>query len=233
MVGLRPLGADLFLVDGPIVRDLGLPFTTRMTVARLGDGSVWIASPVSAPFATLAEIAALGPVRFLVSPTPRHLWRLNAWHRLFPDAELWSSPITPVTLGKSDLPIAGTLGAQVPDAWAGDLDQVLIQGSRWLNEVAFYHAATRTLLVEDVIQIHQSAPGHPLRNALIAFGGVAAPTGGVGRDIRMTFRDRAAARASIDAVLRWDFETLVVAHGPVITDGARQLVEQAFAWLSH
>lgn len=228
---LEPLGEDLFLVEGPVVRDMGIHFDTRMTVARLGDGSVWIASPVLVPFATVADIIALGPVRYLVSPTPRHFWRLDGWHQLFPEAELWSSPITPITLKKGDLPLTGILGDQVPDLWAGDLDQVLIRGSSWLNEVVFFHAASRTLLVEDVIQMHQSAAGRPLRNALIALGGVAAPTGGVARDIRMTFRDKAAARRSIDRILQWDFDKLVMAHGPVVTHDARRTVEQAFSWL--
>jgi hypothetical protein len=141
---------------------------------------------------------------------------------------LWSSPITPITLKKGDLPLTGILGDHVRDLWAGDLDQVVLRGSRWLNEVIFFHAATRTLLLEDVIQIHQPQAGHTLRNALIALGSVAAP--GVARGIRLTFRDKALARESIDRVLQWDFDKLVVGHGPVVTDAARQMVEEAFSW---
>ncbi len=231
MTGLEALGRDLFVVEGPIVRDMGMPFTTRMTVVRLGDGSLWIASPVPVPFAVLADIVALGRVRYLVSPTPRHFWRLNGWHDLFPEAELWSSPITPFTLKKGDLPLTGVLGDQVPDQWAGDLGHVLVRGSRWLNEVFFFHAASRTLLVEDLVQVHEPRQGHPLRNALVTLGGVASPMGGVARDIRLTFRDRRAARESIDRVLQWDFDQIVLAHGPVITHDARGVVEGAFAWL--
>lgn len=231
MAGLQALGEDLFVVDGPVVRDMGIGFDTRMTVIRLGDGSVWIASPVPAPFATIAEIAALGPVRHLVSPTPRHYWRLHAWHALFPEAELWSSPITAVTLKNGDLPKAEILGQHAPEAWAGDLDQAIVGGSALVSEVFFFHAASRTLLVEDLIQVHERRPGHPLRNALIALGGVAAPRGGVARDIRLTFRDRAAARRSIRRILEWDFDQLVVAHGPVITRAGRRRVEEAFSWL--
>lgn len=231
MVGREALGQDLFVFEGPVVRDMGVDFNSRMTVIRLCDGSVWIASPVRVPFATLADIAALGPVRYLVSPTPRHFWRLHAWHDLFPAAELWSSPITPVTLKKGDLPLTGILSERVPDSWVVDLDQVLVRGSRWLSEVVFFHAPSRTLIVEDLIQMHQPRQGHPLRNALIACGGVAAPRGGVARDIRLTFRDKAAARESIDRVLQWDFDKLVVAHGPVLTRNARRTVEEAFSWL--
>ncbi len=231
MAGVRALGENLFVFDGPAVRDMGVRFDTRMTVVRLADGDLWVASPVAVPFETLEHITTLGTVRYLVSPTPRHYWRLAGWHELFPDAELWSSPITPVTLKEGDLPLAGILGDQLPTRWAGDLDQVLIRGSRWLNEVVFFHPATGTLLVEDVIQIHELHAGRPVRNALIRLGGVSAPNGGVARDIRLTFRDHAAARQSVRRILEWDFNSLVMAHGPVITENARRTVEEAFSWL--
>lgn len=230
-MGLQPLGEGIFVVDGPVVRDMGIRFTTRMVAVRLGGGAVWLSSPVLVPFEVLEEIGSLGPVRYLVSATPRHLWRLESWHTLFPEAELWSSPITPVTLTTERLPLTGILTDESPRAWAPDLDQVLIRGSSWLNEVAFCHVPSRTLLLEDIVQIHERRAGHPLRNLLIGFGGVAAPDGGVGRDIRLTFRDRDAARAAVDRILQWDFDQLVIAHGPVITHDARRIVEKAFAWL--
>lgn len=228
---LADLGGNLFVVDGPAVRDMGMHFSTRMSIARLGDGSVWISSPVPVPFEVISEISALGPVRYLVSATPRHFWRLELWHQLFPAAELWSSPITPITLKRGDLPLAGTLGDTVPEEWAQDFDQVLIRGSRLLNEVAFFHRASRTLLIEDVIQVHDAKPGHPVQNALITLGGVGAPEGGVARDIRLSFRDKNAARESVGRILAWDFDTLVMAHGPVVRHDARGIVERAFSWL--
>ena len=94
MVSLEPLGKDLFVVNDPVVRAMGAQFTTRMTVARLRDGSRWIASAVQDLFTLLPKIIALGRVCYVVSPTPRHFWRMSAWRALFPDAELFSSPIT-------------------------------------------------------------------------------------------------------------------------------------------
>jgi hypothetical protein len=63
-----------------------------MIVVKLGDGSLWINSPVEASEATFAEIAALGWVRYLVAPTSLHVWRLVSAHCRFPDAELWGPP---------------------------------------------------------------------------------------------------------------------------------------------
>jgi hypothetical protein len=44
---LKPVADGLWIVDGPIISAslLRVPFTTRMTIARLGDGSLWVDSP--------------------------------------------------------------------------------------------------------------------------------------------------------------------------------------------
>lgn len=47
MQELTPFGNNIWITDGPNVRDAGLLFTTRMTVVRLHDGSVWVESPVN------------------------------------------------------------------------------------------------------------------------------------------------------------------------------------------
>jgi hypothetical protein len=49
---------NVWIIDGPLVRDFGVLFTTRMTVVSLADGSIWIESPVSVPFETLTRLAA-------------------------------------------------------------------------------------------------------------------------------------------------------------------------------
>ena len=47
---LKPLGRDIWMVDGPVVRGRAAvgprPLTTRMTVARLPDGRLWLHAPV-------------------------------------------------------------------------------------------------------------------------------------------------------------------------------------------
>src|SRR6185437_14671557 len=63
---LKPVASGLWIVDGTIVRMAALggsaPFTTRMTVARLADGSLWCHSPI-APDAALCR--AIEEVVFL------------------------------------------------------------------------------------------------------------------------------------------------------------------------
>lgn len=89
MADLQVFAEKIWIADGPRVRDMGTMFPTRMTIVKLSDGSLWVESPVPSSSETLQQIGELGPVRYLVAATPRHVWRLNEWHTLFsPSATL-------------------------------------------------------------------------------------------------------------------------------------------------
>lgn len=222
---------NLWIANGPNVRDFGVVFTTRMTVVRFSDSSLWVNSPVSVPFDTLKRITELGPVRYLLAATPRHVWRLAAWHTLFLEAQLWASRPTPFTLKKGHLPFAGILGDEPPQIWKHDFDQLAFKGNPLIEEVLFFHKQSRTVILDDLIQIHPMVKSKPFRNALLKLGGVASPDGGVPLDIRLSFTHRDLARQSLEKLLSWDFDKLVLAHGVCIEKDAKPFVERAFRWL--
>jgi hypothetical protein len=215
---------------GPPVRDMGIWFTTRMTVVKLSDDSIWMESPIPVSFDTLKQIINLGPVRYLVAATPRHVWRLDSYHTLFPEAQLWACPKTSFTLQKGPLPFAGILGETAPESWANDLDQLPFQGNPYLSEVLFLHKESRTVIIGDLIQIHRPK-NNPFYNALFKFEGVLSPQGGVGLDLRLSFINRKLARQSLEKLLSWDFDKLIIAHGPCIEKDAKKFMKQAFRWL--
>src|SRR5882724_2458763 len=71
----KPVARNIGIVDGPFeylttagVR-LPLPFTTRMTVVQLGNGDLFIHSPIAFEPALADRLQAMGTVRHLVSPT--------------------------------------------------------------------------------------------------------------------------------------------------------------------
>lgn len=231
MLDIQAFAPNVWIVDGPHVRDMGVMFPTRMTMVSLSDGSLWVDSPVPVPFETLKRITELGPVSYLVAATPRHVWRLEGWHTLFPEAQLWASRPTPFTLQKGHLPLVGTLRDTPNPAWADDLDQLAFKGNPLIEEVLFLHRASRTLILDDLIQVHLRVKGKPLRNVLFKLEGVAAPQGGVALDIRLSFTHRDLARRSLDKLLSWDFDKLIIAHGACIEHDAKPFVERAFHWL--
>jgi predicted metallo-beta-lactamase superfamily hydrolase len=55
--------------------------------------------------------------------------------------------------------------------------------------------------------------------------------GGVPLDIRLSFTNRELARRSLEKLLSWDFDKLVIAHGVCVEKDAKPFVERAFRWL--
>jgi hypothetical protein len=233
MTDLQEFAQNVWIVNGPLVRDMGMMFTTRMTIVKLSDGSLWLSSPVPVPFNTLKRISELGTVRYLIAATPRHVWRLEGAHILFPKAQLWASRPNAFTLQKGNLSLDGILGDVPPDSWADDLDQLVFKGNPLLSEVLFYHKRTHTVLLDDLIQINPVLEGRPFRNAVFKLEGALYPDGGVGLDMRLTFTNRNLARQSLKKLLSWDFDRLIIAHGNCIERDARQFVERTFRWLAH
>jgi len=233
MQDLQSFGKNIWIVDGPNVRDMGVMFTTRMTIVKLLDGSLWVSSPVSVPFETLKDITALGPVRYIIAATQRHVWRLEGWHTLFPEAQLWVSQNTLFTLKKGQLSFSGILSDTPYQGWADDFDQLVFRGHPLLKEVLFYHKESHTLILDDLIQNNMVIKNEPIHNALIKLEGVAFPNGGVALDIKLSFTNRRIARQSLNNLLSWDFERLIIAHGNCIQADARSYVQKAFKWLAH
>jgi hypothetical protein len=231
MFDLWAFAENVWIIDGPSVRDMGFMFTTRMAVVKLSDGSLWVNSPVPAPFETLKRITELGLVKYLVAATPRHVWRLATWHTLFPEAQLWASRPTPFALNKVALPFTGILSDTPPQAWAADLDQLAFKGNPLIEEIIFFHRKSRTVILDDLVQIHPMVAGKPFRNALFKLAGVASPHGGVALDIRLSFTNRNLARRSLEKLLSWDFDKLIIAHGGCIEKDAKPFVKRAFRWL--
>ncbi len=75
-------GHDLHFADGPAVPFLGFPYPTRMAVAKLSTGKVWVWSPIALTKELTAAVAAIGPVAYIVSPNKLHhlfdrTWRVH------------------------------------------------------------------------------------------------------------------------------------------------------------
>lgn len=220
---MKEFAPDLWAIDGPKVRALGVLLPTRMIVIKLEDGSLWINSPVSVSVSEMTALEGIGPVKYLVAPTLMHLWRLKEWSARFPAAQLWGPP------GRRGASCANVLTEEPPALWARDLDQLIFRGNLFLDEVCFLHRTSRTAIVADFIQNYSVERGRPLRNAVLKLAHVL--NGGVPIDIRWSFFDRTAARRSLEKLLAWDFDRLIVAHGDCVERDAKSFVRRAFEWL--
>ena len=95
----------------------------------------------------------------------------------------------------------------------------------------FFHKQSRTVILDDLIQIHPIVKGKPFSNALWKVEGVVSPHGGVALDFRLSLTNRTLARQSLEKLLSWDFDKLIIAHGECVEKDAKPFVERAFRWL--
>jgi hypothetical protein len=227
---LRAIGREFWIADGPVVHFLGaFPYPTRMAVARLADGALWIWSPIALDDVLAGELAALGPVRHLVEPNKLHHLPLADWVARYPQAQLHPPP--GLARKRPELPWQAELGDQAPAAWAGAIEQCVFRGSPLLEEVFFFHRTSRTLLVGDLIQRFDPASLSGWRGFLMRLDGLVGPDGGAPREWRASCWNRRAARASLEHALAWDTERLVIAHGVLPAENGRDALARAFRWL--
>ncbi len=226
---LLRFGPEIWIADGPVTPFHGFPYPTRMAVIRLSDGSLFVWSPVALSDRLGASLDTLGPVRHLVSPNALHHLFLAEWKSAYPAARLYGSPR--LRRKRQDLGFDAELGDAPEPGWAADIEQVVLRGSFALTEVVFFHRGTRTALFADLIQNFPRDWFKGWRGVLARHGGIVAPNPGTPGDWRASFLDRRAARASLDKVLAWPIERVLIAHGDLPAGDGAAVVRRAFTWL--
>lgn len=223
---LRDLDDGLWVVDAPL-SVWGFEIGTRMTVIRLADGGLFLHSPSPLDDALRAELEALGPVRCIVAPSRIHFLFVARYLEAFPDARSFAAPGLPEK--RPELRFDAVLGDEPPAEWAGQLEQVFVRGNETVNEVVFFHPPSRTLLLTDLAFNVQHSRNTWTR--LFFWLNGAYRSFGPSRMMRALFRDRAAARASLERVLQWDFDRVILAHGIVLQRSGKRMLRKAYGWL--
>lgn len=230
---LEPLGPELWVAEGGIVSFFGSAYPTRMVIVRLADGGLWLWSPVEPTPEIVDQICALGPVRHLVSPNKLHYLFLQKWQIMFPEARMWGTAST--IAKRKDLHFSGTLDDKPPSEWAGQIDQFYFTNSPFLDEVIFYHRASRTAVIADLSQTFSEAfiARHwPWWLRSIArFSRMTEGWGYPPIDYRTSFRRRKVARPKVRALIDAHPEHVVVAHGEIVRAGGEAFLRRAFSWL--
>jgi len=222
---LKPVAPDLWVVDGPAIRFYGLPFSTRATVVRLQTGDLWVHSPTRLTAPLRAEVQALGPVRHLVAPNWIHYAYVAEWQDAFPEAESWAAPGVAERAAKHGMLIAfdHALTDTAPAAWSGQIDQMIVDGSKIHREAVFFHRASRTLILTDLIENFEPDKLPRWMRPLVRLAGIAHPRGHMPPDMRATF-DKARLAACLRRMLDWGPERVILAHGHWYREnGAREL----------
>jgi hypothetical protein len=224
-MGLTKFAEGVWLASAPN-KYLGWQLGTRMTVLRLGDGSLLIHSPIALDDSLKREIDTLGPVGHIVAPNLFHHLHAGDAARAFPEAKLHGA--AGLRKKRPDLRLDALLGEQNEPAWGDDLETLTIEGTL-LDETIFWHKPSGTLVTADLIENFESADDWWTRLYLKA-GGIHGKVG-LSRMLRLAFRDRKKARRDIDQILGWGFDRIVLAHGNPIGSNGVDALRETYAWL--
>ncbi len=222
---------NLWTVEGPEVAyrltGLTIPCPTRMTVIRLGDGTLCLHSPISMSDDICRLVDDIGKVSVLIAPNSYHYVHLKAWADKYRSADVLCSP---GAIAKVGIDRAVPLGSDVSKRLANDLDQYQIDLGEF-TETIFFHRVTRTLIVTDLMQNFESsrAAGLFTRFLLVA-GGAAGPNGRPSIEIRLAARKhRDALRKGVQQMLAWQPSRIILSHGLCFEENAVAEIRRAFA----
>ncbi len=226
MSPLQSLHSDLWVCRVPY-RAMGMPLGRQLVVVRLPAGGLWVHSPVPMTPELRRALAALGEVRHVVAPNLWHDECLREFQAEQPGALFHAAP--GLAARKRDVRFGAELSDTPHPDWGGALECHLVRGMPAMNEVVFYHRASRSLLLAD-LAFNFGPEGPRWFATLMRFNGAwerLAPT----RLEKFMMRDRAAVRASVDRILAWDFQRVIVGHGHNVETDARERFRAAFAFL--
>lgn len=230
---LKSVAPDIWIVDGSWIKFYGIPFPTRMTVVRLSNGDVWVHSPIALEHELDKAIAAIGPVRYLIAPNWIHYAWISTWQQRFPETFTFVSPgvVERAASRKFELNFDEKLGNEAMSHWSHDIDQRLADSGTH-KEIVFFHRASRTLILTDLIENFETDKMPWWTKPLLKIGGVCAPHGGMPRDMAASFRRKPGLLTKLVAeMMAWQPEKVILAHGKWFEKDGTTALQRAFRHL--
>jgi hypothetical protein len=184
-----------------------------MTILRTKAGELVIHNPIRLEDRAYAQLETLGLVAHIVAPNRYHDSDGKYWRARFPLAKFYPP---------------GSIGRLWPHELRKEVDALPVAGLRLLDEAVFFHRVSKTLVVTDLVfnmQVNLRGAEkqlYVLNKIYQRFG----PS----RLFRYFFvRNRHDFAKSLDKILRWDFERVIMNHGTILErDGPRAMLA-AFA----
>ncbi len=198
---------------------------TRMTIIKLKNDKLFLHSPTKLNSKLIEQIDNLGTVAFIVSPNKLHHLFLNSYVKQYPNAIFYAT--RDLIKKRKDIYFNESIQDQPSKEWSDELDQMIFKGCAFMEEVFFFHKASKTLIVTDFIQ--SMHPHHNFFERIIGRIGGVYNNPSPPRDLRfMFYLDRKNTRQSIQRVNQWNYDKIIIAHGKLITKNAKEVFNNAF-----
>ncbi len=235
---LQQLAPDLWIANQPL-RFMGLSVGTRMTVIRLADGRLVVISPIALTPELTTQLDCLGSVAYQIAPNCYHHLFAQPFQQQYPQAEFWGA--IGLQEKRPDLKIEHVITAEAgeigTDILYRQFSGLNVPGTNLsclgkpdpINELVFYHKPSRTLIITDIAFHFDETNAWETRLAGKLIGGYKAlqPT----LLEKWSLTDRTLVERSIRAVLEWDFERVIMAHGSILETNGKAMLKAGYEWL--
>lgn len=230
---MEAIAPNLWTAEQPL-KYFGLPIRTRMTVIRLQNHELAIISPINIDDSDAQQLDELGKVSHIIAPNLYHYLFAADFKQRYPNAAFWAT--SGLKERKPHLSIDNTIGEdKLP--FSDEVKPIFLEGFRTLvptgfeslNEWVFLHVATRTLIITDAAFNFDKTFSLPVQ--------ILAKTNGIYNKLgpsvleKVAIKEKAALKRSIQQILNWDFDRVVMAHGSVIEKGGKRAFERAYQFI--
>jgi hypothetical protein len=227
---IKELDRNIWVSEQPL-RYFGLNVGTRMTIIRLSHGELAIISPIQPTPEMVAQLGKLGEVGHIIAPNLYHYLFAEDFKKLYPKALFWAT--SGLKLKKPNYSIDRIIANDEGVLWNG-LEHMFFDGFKTLdlrgfvplNEWVFFHSLTRTLILTDAaFNFDESFPALTQFAARL-IGGYKNLSPSLLERVATTEKER--VRRSVEKILNWDFERVIMAHGSIVEENAKQQLKLGY-----
>jgi hypothetical protein len=200
---------------------------SRTTVVRLGDGSLWVHSPITSTASIVKQLDAIGEVRYVVAPNKSHYLFMSSFLEAYPRARGFAAP--GLIDKQSDLRALTVLVPGAKQPLDAELEPLFIEGIPALNETVWFHASTGTLITTDLLFCF-GKDNAVLPKLAARLLGVYEHLG-MSRTMKLLVKDKAALLRTAERLSRWPVRRVILAHDTIVELQSPEQLAQAFEWL--
>ena len=221
---LEKIAKNVWSVPHPLAVFGVLHLNTRMTIIRLSDGSIWLHSPVPCTDELCKEIDALGRIKYIVAPSCLHHLFIGKWMIRYPYAATFVA--RGLQRKRTDIAFTQSLSNNLQNPWKDEIDFLCLQGIPATNECVFFHRASQTLVVTDLLFYLPEATGLTKLYARLWFNDFYAHPR-IPALVKAAVKDKKAFALCLETIKGWDIQNLALCHHTIPTENVREQVHKA------
>lgn len=195
-----------------------------MTCIQLTNGDFWLHSPSRFEQATYDKIQAKGNVKYLVSPNLMHNLFIMDWKQKNVTSQVLASAQAKKV--NPDIKLNETPEKELNQLFNNEITCLPINGLPFLQEYAFVHHASKTLIITD-LAFNFGKDSKGLTKLMLTLYGAYGKFGPT-ITVRSLIKDKKAFSESLSKIALENFDRIILSHGNVVDTDGKAIFKKAF-----